>query len=98
MADAINVTSAEPVDSAYQTPAQPTGTSGKAIAALVCGILSFVVFGVILGLVAVGLGVSARKELETQPGRSGAGLALAGIITGAIGFVASIVFLVLFFS
>lgn len=96
--DEIKVTPAEPVSSEYQTPAQPTGTSGKAIAALVCGILSFVVLGVILGLVAVGLGVSARKELASQPGRSGSGLALAGIITGVIGFVLSIALLALILS
>jgi hypothetical protein len=64
---------------------------GKAVASLVCGIISLFILGPILGVVAIVLGVMARKEIEGDPNLEGAGLALAGIITGAIGAVLAIV-------
>ena len=64
---------------------------GKAIASLVCGIISLFILGPILGVVAIVLGVMARKEIAADPSLDGAGLALAGIITGAIGAVLAIV-------
>jgi hypothetical protein len=69
--------------------------SGKAIAALVLGILSLLIAGIILGVVAVVLGVMARKEIAADPNREGDGMALAGIITGAIGTVLAVVLLAL---
>lgn len=65
--------------------------SGKAIASLVCGIISLFVVGVILGIVAVVLGVIARNEIKADPALGGDGLALGGIITGAIGAALAIV-------
>ena len=65
--------------------------SGKAIGALVCGIISLILFGIILGVVAVVLGTMARKEIAADPNLEGDGLALAGIITGAIGAVLAVV-------
>jgi hypothetical protein len=64
---------------------------GKAVASLVCGIISLFILGPILGIVAIVLGVLARKEIAADPSLDGAGLALAGIITGAIGAVLAIV-------
>jgi hypothetical protein len=64
---------------------------GKAVASLVCGIISLFLLGPILGVVAIVLGVLARKEIAANPNLDGAGLALAGIITGAIGAVLAIV-------
>lgn len=97
MADEVKLTPADPVSGEYEAPVagEATGTAGKAIAALVCGILSLVILGVILGAVAVVLGVLARKEIAVKPGLGGSGMALAGIIVGAVGFVLSIVILVL---
>ncbi len=69
--------------------------SGKAIAALVCGILSLILFGIILGAVAVVLGTMARKEIRENPNLDGDGMALAGIITGAIGAVLAVVLIAL---
>ncbi len=67
--------------------------SGKAIAALVLGILSLLApFGIVLGIIAIVLGSLARKEIQADPGLEGDGMALAGIITGAVG---SVLFLVL---
>ncbi len=62
---------------------------GKAIAAMVCGILGIVGFffyiGWILGIIAVALGVSAKNRINASSGRlQGLGMAKAGIITGTI--------------
>jgi hypothetical protein len=67
---------------------QPAQTSGKATTSLVLGIASLVLFciGFILGIPAIIVGLRARKEIRTSQGRVGGdGLALGGIITGAIG-------------
>jgi hypothetical protein len=67
--------------------------SGKAIAALVLGILSLVApLGIVLGIIAIVLGALARKEIQASASLDGDGMALAGIITGALG---SILFIVL---
>lgn len=67
--------------------------SGKAIASLVCGIVGLVVAGIILGIIAVTLGLLAKREIAADPGLTGGGLATAGIVTGAIGFVLAVVIL-----
>ena len=67
--------------------------SGKAIAALVLGILSLLApFGIVLGVIAIVLGSMARKEIQSNSALDGDGMALAGIITGALG---TVLFLVL---
>ncbi len=77
-------------------PGGATRTSGKAIASLVLGITSFICCGVILGLIAIGYGVGAQKEIAASRGAiTGKGLATAGIILGALGFIASLL-LILF--
>lgn len=71
---------------------QPPSNSGKAIMALVCGIVSilgsFLCCAIALpaAVAAVVLGILARREISESAGyERGAGMALAGIITGAIG-------------
>lgn len=64
------------------------GTSGKAVGSLVCGILSFFICGVILGVVAIVLGKNAKEEIAASGGSiGGQGLATAGQILGAIAMV-----------
>ncbi|MCD2146374.1 MULTISPECIES: DUF4190 domain-containing protein [Gordonia] len=82
---------------AYPGYAAPPSTNGKAIASLVCGIAGLVCCGLITGIVAVVLGVMARREVRDSSGReTGDGLALGGIITGTIAIVWSLVFIVLY--
>lgn len=66
-------------------PPAPASSNGLAVAAMVTGIgaLAICVLGVILGPIAVVLGLRARRRY------GGEGMALAGIITGAAGFVLS---------
>ena len=67
--------------------------SGKAIASLVTGILGLLVAGIILGLVAIVLGVMARRDIEREPGLGGRGMATTGIVLGAIGLVLAVILL-----
>jgi hypothetical protein len=76
---------------AYGQPGYPAPpkTNGKATAALLTGISTLVrswcCGAGLLGLVAVVLGVKARSEIRMSGGRQdGDGMALAGIITGAV--------------
>jgi hypothetical protein len=60
-----------------------------AIASLVCGIIGLLVFGIILGPLAVifgGVGLSRANR-----GASGKGMAIAGLILGLIATVVAIV-------
>ena len=90
----------------YGAPVPPHGglpakTSGKAITSLVTGIISLPAIccwplGAILGIVGIVFGVLARKEIAASAGQQkGAGMALAGIITGAIAIVLIVIVLVL---
>jgi len=64
-----------------QQPAAADQKNGKALASLICGIVSLFVFGLILGIVAIVLGVQARSN----PNRRG--MATAGIVFGVIGII-----------
>jgi type IV pilus assembly protein PilA len=64
----------------------PQETSGKAVASLIFGLLSFL-FSIPAGIVAVVFGHLARRDIKTSPGRlKGDGMALAGLIMGYISF------------
>ena len=86
----------------WQAPPPRKPSNGLAIASLVTGILSLVFFwfcfgGLALAIAAIVLGLLGRrraKDLEDN----GAGMALAGLITGGIGLVVGAVLVVLLFS
>jgi hypothetical protein len=69
----------------WQPYPQQRRTNGLAIAALVCGILGGC-FG-ITGIVAIVLGAVALGQIK-QSGQEGKGLAIAGIVLGALWIVA----------
>lgn len=61
-------------------------TSGTAIASVAFSLLGFTCLPAIGGLIAVALGFAARSEIASSQGRSrGNGLALTGIVLGALG-------------
>ena len=78
---------------------QPTTTNGIAIAGLVCGILSIILFFTIvppfiLGLLGVVFGlVGMSKAANGAPNK---GVAIAGLITGLVGIAIAIAFIALF--
>jgi hypothetical protein len=72
--------------------------SGLAVASLACGIASIVIcfFGFFIGPVAIGLGIGARNEIARSDGRlSGGDMAKAGLVTGAIGTVVSVILMII---
>ncbi len=83
-------------------PSQPAWQgpkfSGMAIASMVCGILSITCtgfLGIVLGPIALGLGLTGRKAIAGSNGwKKGDGMAIAGIVTGVIGIILSIVYLI----
>lgn len=65
-------------------------TSGIAIASLVCGILSLVLFwipwlGFLLGVLAIIFGGVAIGQIRRDPNLGGRGMAIAGLVCGIIG-------------
>jgi hypothetical protein len=69
-----------------------SGSNGMAIAALITGILGLVTFwlcgfGGLLGIVAVVLGVLGLQKAKKEPGEPQKGLAIGGIVTGALAIV-----------
>jgi len=79
----------------------PPKTSGKAITSLVTGIVSLPAVccwpvGAVLGILGIVFGILARKDIAASSGQQkGDGMALAGIITGAVGLVLIVIVLVL---
>lgn len=74
----------------YAVPKQPS--SGFSIASLVLGILSLVCS--LIWFISIPLGVAALVFGFMGKPKGGKGMALAGIITGAIGIVASIIIVI----
>lgn len=63
-----------------------------AIASLVLGILSLIVFGIILGPIAIVLGTKAKKRIAASGGQvGGSGMATAGMVLGVLGIIGAII-------
>jgi len=83
------------------TPFQPPGAAAGqdktlAIISLVCGILSILCCGLFTGIPAIITGYMAKNNVDSNPNQyTGRGMALAGIITGAIGTVLFIIGIIL---
>lgn len=94
-----------PATVAAQAPASHVGpasakapTDSLAICSLVFGILSLLCLGFLAGIPAIICGHMARKKaaMETLPSANG-GLALAGLVTGYIGTVFSVIGFIIYF-
>ena len=72
------------------------GSSGKATAALVLGILGLVFCPLICSVLALVFGYQGRREIDASGGQmSGRGSATAGIVLGWVGVVICVLFLIL---
>jgi hypothetical protein len=86
--------------SSYGNAATGSGSNGLAVASLVIGIISlfgifcFGIGGLVLGLVAVGLGIGGLRRANRAPGAPQKGVAIGGIVTGALGALVGLAFLV----
>src|SRR5260370_36346625 len=76
-------------------PGPAASTNGMAIASLVCSVVGAFLCGIgsIVGIV---LGVIALNQIK-QTGQGGRGMALAGIIVGAVALVAGLIWVVIYF-
>ncbi|MFG2419268.1 DUF1707 and DUF4190 domain-containing protein [Streptomyces sp. NPDC048448] len=74
-------------------PAPRPMTNGKAVGAMVCGLLTVVTLGA-TGIPAVVLGHSARSEMR-RTGESGDGLAMTGLVLGWLSVAGWALFLML---
>jgi uncharacterized protein DUF4190 len=71
-------------------PSAPAGTNGMAIASFVVSLLWFFGLG---SLIAVFFGIVARRQIRESGGTQGGdGLAVAGIVLGALGIVGAVLF------
>ena len=70
-------------------------TCGAATGSLVCGIVAMLCCGIIVGPIAIGLGISAKHQIEKGKGAlTGKGMATAGIIMGIVAVAFNLVALV----
>lgn len=79
--------------------AEPPETSMKAIFSLVCGILGLCCCNLVFGPVAIVLGILARNDIKNNPGDEcrGEGLAIAGIVLGALDVILGIISMIVSF-
>jgi hypothetical protein len=88
-------TTASPLD-AHAAPTQSSGRrSGRAMAALIVGIIGIVavlipIVAVILGIVAIVLGATARSDIRRK-GCLGEGQAKAAVICGIVAIVGAVI-------
>jgi hypothetical protein len=73
-------------------PIGPPRRNGLAIAALCCGI-GQILIGILAGIPALILGIIALNQIKTR-GESGRGMAIAGIVLGAIGILGFIIIII----
>lgn len=81
-----NFNNQQQVNSVYQGK-----TNGTAIGAFVCSLIGFWVAGIILGIIAISMGVAALNHMKTFPEEKGKGLAIAAIVIGIIDIVGAII-------
>ena len=77
----------------YGVPPATAQNNGMAIASLVCALVGLTGLGFVLGPVAVVLGIAGLSSSERDGGR---GVAMAGIVIGAIETLLTIALVVLF--
>jgi Domain of unknown function (DUF4190) len=82
---------ASPLDQHAPPTASTGGSSGRATASLILGIISIpaaliALLGIILGVIALVLGATARGDIRRR-GLSNSGHAMAGMVLGSIGLV-----------
>lgn len=90
----------QPTSLQYGAPVAPSTTNGLAISSLITGIVALLfafipfvgVISVLIGAVAVVLGVMAKRKVSEV---GGGGMATAGIVVGALGALIAIIWLVL---
>lgn len=77
----------------------PLRVSGKATASMWCGIVGIIIFGIVLGPIAIILGVSAKNDIAANPDElEGESQAKAGIICGCVALLLWLIVIVIAIS
>ncbi len=89
-----SATTASPLDSHTAPTTSTSQRSSKAMGSFITGIIGFLAFlipiaGLILGIVAVSLGASARGEIKRN-GKTNGWMATAGLVLGTLAILASL--------
>jgi hypothetical protein len=80
----------------YSSYAPVTKQNGLAIGSLVCGIASFLCCSIVTGIPAIVLGIIALNKEKSDPARyGGKGMAIGGIVLGAVSILIFVVYLIL---
>lgn len=78
---------------------EPRRSSNKAIASLVCSLVGLFFFGIILGPIAIHLGLKAKKDIRERPNEvQGECMATSGIVIGSIEIALFIIGLIIVVS
>ncbi len=93
-------TTPPPSPTNYEPPQQPQ-SNGMAIASLIIGIFALVlswsmVFGIILGVLAVIFGFLGKKKATTDLSVGGRGLAITGLVLGFTGIAIALLIIIFF--
>jgi hypothetical protein len=73
-------------------PFDVSDARSKAKSAMICGIVGLLCFGVILGPIALGLGIKAKSTLTRYDVADGQGMAMAGIVLGTVDIIFSLLY------
>jgi len=76
-------------------PPPKTG-NGMAAASLICGIVGLLLFGIILGPLAIIFGAIGLGNANKNPIGAGKGMAIAGLVLGVVDLLVVLVFLGMF--
>ena len=67
------------------------GTSRKAIASLVLGILGLIVLPIVFSTLAIVFGALAYRDTRPSAGAGGRGMAIAGLVLGIVGLILGLI-------
>lgn len=86
-------------DTVYITKSSETKVEKKknvAVGGMVCGIIGLFIAGVILGAIAIGVGIGGLVKVKKHPEKyKGKGFAIASLILGIVSFIGGIVVIIL---
>ncbi len=81
-----------------QEPYTAPSRHGQATASMVLGIVGLLLFGIILGILAIVFANKARADMKATPGMyTNGGMATAGLVLGIIDLVAGVIWLSVWF-
>ena len=78
----------------YNGQVAPKKTNGLAVASFVCSMVGIVIFGIVMGILAICFGAAGLNRAKTFPQEGGRGLAIAGIVVGII----EVIIMIMYFS